>query len=333
MTNNSTDSNQDNFFMERLKYFPVGLFGSVLGFTGLTVAVMNASRILDITPTIAYVLTFITTLIMVTVAVIYALKAIKHFQSVINEFNHPVAMNFFPALTISLMLLSVLYLPINNTLATSLFYVGATGHIILTFYIMQTWLMHDKWKIQQMTPAWFIPIVGNIVAPIAGVNFIPLELNWYFFSVGLIFWLILQVIVMYRLFFHPPMMKILEPTLFILIAPPAIGFISYLALHPNQPIDDFARILYYTGLFFTLLLATQVVRLSKIPFALSWWAYTFPLSAIASASFIMYERLRIEAFQVIGLLVLSVLSALVVHLLFKTIKVIKNKKLCVPPAH
>ena len=317
----------------RLQYFPVALFGAVLGLTGLTIAFMNAARTLDLSPNIPLTLTLLTSLVLMLIAGLYLAKIFKHRQSMLKEFSHPVAMNFFPAFTISLMLLSVLYLSINETLATALFYIGAIGHILLTFYIVQAWLLHDKWEIQQMTPAWFIPVVGNIVAPIAGVNFAPIELSWYFFSIGLVFWLVLQAIVMYRLFFHPPMLKVLEPTLFILIAPPAVGFISYLALHQNQPVDDFARVLYYTALFFTLLLASQVLRFVKIPFALSWWAYTFPLSAIASASFVMYERLRIEFFAFIGALILSILSALVLHILIKTLTAIKNKKLCVPPAH
>ena len=324
-TNNST--------LNRLQFFPVALFGVILGFTGLTVAFMHASRIFEVTQTIHFVLTLLASFILVVVVGVYFVKLIKHPQAVMKEFGHPVAMNFFPALTISLMLLSVLYIPIHETLASILFYVGAIGHILLTFYTVQAWLLHDKWEIHQMTPAWFIPVVGNIVAPIAAVNFAPMELSWYFFSVGFVFWLVLQSIVMYRLFFHPPMLKMLEPTLFILIAPPAIGFISYLAMHPNQPIDDFARILYYTALFFTLLLGSQILRFIKIPFALSWWAYTFPLSAIASASFIMYERLRIDAFGFIGAFILSILAALVVQLTFKTLMAIKAKKLCIPPAH
>jgi tellurite resistance protein len=317
----------------RLQFFPAALFGTVLGFSGLSTAFMNATKIFDLNPIITLVLTILTTLILLIIFTIYLLKTIKYPTVVIFEISHPVVMNFFPAFTISLIILSVLYIPINESLASWIFYIGASGHIVLTFYIMQTWLLHDKWQIQQMSPAWFIPIVGNFAAPIAAVNFAPIELSWYFFSIGLVFWLVLQAIIMYRLFFHPPMLKVLEPTLFILIAPPAIGFISYVSLHPNQPIDDFARILYYTALFFTLLLAGQIIRFIKIPFALSWWAYTFPLSAIASASFIMYEKLKIELFFFVGALILSILSALVLHLTIKTILAIKHKKLCVPLEH
>lgn len=48
-------------------------------------------------------------------------------------------------------------------------------------------------------PAWFIPVVGNIIVPLAGVRFAPAEVSWFFFSIGLVFWIVLLAIVMYRL--------------------------------------------------------------------------------------------------------------------------------------
>lgn len=45
---------------------------------------------------------------------------------------------------------------------------------------------------------------------------------------------------------------------------------------------------FYTlrGLFLTLLLFTQIGRFARLQFALSWWAYSFPLAAITIASFV-----------------------------------------------
>ena len=41
------------------------------------------------------------------------------------------------------------------------------------------------------TNPWFIPVVGNIIVPIAGVDDAPAEVSWFFFSFGLIFWIAL----------------------------------------------------------------------------------------------------------------------------------------------
>ncbi len=316
---------------EKIQYFSVTLFGAVLGYAGLTHGLLNSQRILGLPIIYSQVLTVITILIFIAIASTYLIKTIKFPQSVLNELNHPVTMNFFASITLALILISALLLPVNYTLATTVFYLGATGHLFFTFYLMRSWLMHEKWEIQQMNPAWFIPIVGNVTIPMVGINIIPIELNWFFFSIGFIFWLVLQAIILYRLFFHPPMLQTLEPTLFILIAPPALSFLSYTALLGDQPIDPFARVLFYTALFYTLLLASQINRFIKIPFSLSWWAYTFPLATIGNASLIMYEKLQMPIFAVFGGLVLSVLAALILHLTLKTFKAIKNNQLCVAP--
>ena len=46
----------------------------------------------------------------------------------------------------------------------------------------------------------------------------------------MIFWIVLIAIVFYRIFFHEPNPARLLPTLFILLALPAVGFIAYGAL-------------------------------------------------------------------------------------------------------
>ena len=75
---------------------------------------------------------------------------------------------------------------------------------------------------QHLNPAWFIPVV-NIIVPLGSVHFAPLELSWFFFGIGLVFWIVLLAVVMYRLFFRAAGLR-LTLTLFILLAPPSVGF-------------------------------------------------------------------------------------------------------------
>jgi tellurite resistance protein TehA-like permease len=41
-------------------------------------------------------------------------------------------------------------------------------------------------KIHFMNPAWFIPVVGNILIPIAGVEYMPKAFSFFYFTVGLL---------------------------------------------------------------------------------------------------------------------------------------------------
>ena len=120
-----------------------------------------------------------------------------------------------------------------------------------------------------MNPSWFIPIVGNILVPIAGVPLGYTDISWFFFSIGIVFWPVLLTIIFYRIIFHPALPGKLIPTFFILIAPPAVGFLSYMKL--TGEMDNFARILYFSGLFFTLLVfAAWTSAISLIEPAVAW---------------------------------------------------------------
>jgi len=183
-----------------------------------------------------------------------------------------------------------------------------------------------------INPAWFIPAVGNVVAPLAGVPLGHAELSWFFFAVGISFWVILLVIVFNRILFHDPLPPMLLPTLFILIAPPAVGFLSYIRLMGGE-LDAFARILYYLALFFTLLMVIELPRFLRLPFFLSWWAYSFPSAAVTTATFVMAEKVGGAFFHWLALIMLTALSVLIIWLLFNTVRAISAKKICQPPKH
>jgi hypothetical protein len=95
---------------------------------------------------------------------------------------------------------------------------------------------------------------------------------------------------------HEPLPVRLTPTLFIFLAPPSVGFVSYTALTGQLDaaligqLDAAARVLYYTALFLTLLLATNAARFLEVPFYLSAWAYSFPLAAMTIATLVMFAR-------------------------------------------
>ena len=321
----------DNVQPGRLSYFPISLFGSIMGLSGLSLAFTKATEMLGISPLFYMGLTLLTSLFFCLITVTYFIKLIKHPSAVLKDFNDPVALHFFPTFSISLVLLSLLYKNSMPELASILWHCGALIQFGLLLYILSNWIHHEKWLITHMNPAWFIPVVGNILIPLGAPAFSSVELGWFFFSIGLIFWLVLNSIVMYRLFFHQPLIKTLEPTLFILIAPPSVGFLSYTTLTGQTEIDNVARILYYTALFMTILLLSQGLRFIKVPFALSWWAYTFPLGAMTVASFMMYGFLALPLFSYIALFLLILLSCLITYLTFRTLQSIKNRKLCMPP--
>lgn len=312
----------------RLCNFHITFFAIVLGMAGFTLSVQKAGGLVHSLHPISTVLLYLTVCLFAVVGLIYIYKGITCPGSVQKELHHPIKINFFPLVAKILLVLSVVLLERNMTASFYSWAVGTVLQFVASIYIISAWIQNDKFKIEQMTPGWFIPIVGSVIIPIAGVKHGFVELSWFFFSVGIVYWLILLVIVLYRMFFHAPIAERLMPTLFILFAPPAIGFIAYVRL-TGGTIDSFGRVLYYFSLFMFFLVLYQLPRLLKIKFYLSWWAYSFPMAAKTLASFLMLSLVADPFIQFITWFELAFLTLIILVLTVKTIQAISNGEICV----
>lgn len=322
-------SNAANASHSRLAHYPIPLFAVVMGTSGWAIAWKKAAHVLGLPESIGLALQWWALALFVAIALGYLAKIAKHWEAVKKEFSHPIRLNFFPAVSICLLLLAVAFGEGLAEFARALWVVGASVHLVFTLVVMSSWIHHTRYDIKHANPAWFIPIVGNVIVPVAGVAFAPPGVSWFFFSIGLLFWLVLLTIVMYRLFFHEPLPQRLTPTLFILIAPPAVAFIAWLKLNGGQ-LDAFAYFLYNVALFLTLLLASNALKFFRLPFFLSSWAYSFPLAAITIATLIMAEQIGGAFYQSLSWLLLAVLSLVLLALTVRTLRAVMRGEICVP---
>jgi tellurite resistance protein len=299
-----------------------------MGMSGLTIAWEKAHSLFDLKSDPDGPLAMFTAGLFVLLLVIYTTKVVRYRPAVVAELRHPIKLNFFPTISISLLLLSVVMLHRYHDLAQVLWFAGAALHIFFTFYVMNVWIYHEHFEVQHLNPSWLIPVVGNVVVPITGVSLGYYEISWFFFSIGIVFWLVLLAIIFNRVLFHNPLPNKLMPTLFILIAPPAIGFISYIKL--TGSVDAFAHVLYYAGLFLTILLLTQARRFARLQFFISWWAYTFPMAAITVATMVMYEKSGLPGFMILSWALLFLLTCIVFFMLYKTAKAVSRGDICLP---
>lgn len=314
---------------ERLLHFPVNFFAVVMGLSGMTLAAERLELSLGMAHEFSFALEIAALCVFLFIATLYIAKTTWHREAVIAEWHHPVRMAFFPAITISVVLLATALLPYSREVAAPMWLVGAIAHVGATIAVVTAWIGHRSFETPHINPAWFIPAVGNVIVPIAGVKLGYVELSWFFLSTGLIFWAILLTLVFNRLIFHNPMPERLYPTLVILIAPPAVAFSAYLNL-AGDTLDAFARILYYIGIFFTLLVATQLPRFMRLPFSLAWWAYSFPMAAITIAT-LRYAALTGSGFHhVLGYFLFGVLTIVIAILLAKTGASILRGEICQP---
>lgn len=311
----------------RLEHFPIAWFAMLMGICGLAIAWRHAEEALRLAFHPSPGLLVLSTLTFIALAAAYGAKALRFRAAVIAEWTHPVRMHFVPTLSIGLILLSIAWLPVSAPYSQLLWIIGTTLHLLLTLYVTTRWLQHGEFEILHLNPAWFIPVVGNVLVPIAGVEHAPAEVSWFFFSIGLLFWPLLLAIIFYRVVFHGSLPARLVPTLFILIAPPAVGFLAYVRL--TGQVDAFAHVLYNSALFFTLLLFFQVRWFARLQFFLSWWAYSFPLAAVTTATLVMFQGTGSALYLRLSGILLGISSVVIAALAWRTVVGVLRKEICV----
>ncbi len=266
----------------RLQHFPLGMFAMVMGLAGTAVAWHLAAALWGLSPWIGRGIAILALLVFAFAAGAYAAKAIRFTAVVRAEWSHPVKSAFTATLSVSLLVLAIAFKDWLPGFAEVLWWAGAVAQAALTLMVLRTWIQDAAVQAVHVHPAWFIPVVGNLVAPIAGVDFAPEVVTWYFFGIGVVYWLGLLPVVLTRLFTVGTLPARLAPTLAILVAPPAVAALAWNRLGGSWD-DAVSLIMLGVMTMQVLLLAVQTNSLRRMPFAVSAWAYSFPLAASTSA--------------------------------------------------
>jgi tellurite resistance protein len=301
-----------------LARLPVTLFASVMGVAGLAVAWQRGAHVLGLPAIVGASLGLLAALLYLGIAAVYLAKWTNHRSAVASEWHHPVRSAMVPTMSIGLLLLAIVAVNAGlPSIARVLWGAGTLAHLLLTLAIVGRWITRTDLQPAHANPAWFIPAVGNVLVPLAGVRLGYEAVSWLFFGIGMGFWLVLLPIVFGRLFFAEPLPERMRPLLFILIPPPAIGFLAYVLL--TDKLDAAAHVLYGFGAFLTLLLLSQARQFVRLPFFLSWWGYTFPLAAITVATLAMAERTGLGMYRWAGAALLILATAVIGWVLVRTV--------------
>ncbi len=309
----------------KLQHFPIMLFAITMGFGGLTLAYKKAAEILFVPLFFYQALTFIISTLALIIFCLYLCKIIKYPKMVLQEFNHPIKINFFATISMSLLLLSNIFREIP-IFSLALFSFGVGFQTFVAFYVIAYWLNKDI-QIVHSNPAWFIPVAGNLLVSVSGVGFVNEYVLMFFFSLGMFFWIILTAILFNRIIFHGMLAQKFLPTLAIFIAPPAVAMLGYLNINGGE-FDLFAQFLLNIALTFALLLFVLAKNFYKITFFISWWAFTFPFAALTLAFLTAYEKTQYTPFKLLSLFSLVLASIIIAFVGLKTIGAILRGDIC-----
>jgi len=144
----------------------------------------------------------------------------------------------------------------------------------------------------KLHPGYLLPTVaGGLLGAEGAAQFGLRGIGWMSFGIGMLCWLLLGSLILNRLLLVKPLAPLLQPTLAIELAPPAVAGSAYFLLHGSVP-TAFA----YALAGYTVLMVLVQLRLLplyvRLKFNPGFWSFTFSWSAVAA---IALRWLAVEA--------------------------------------
>jgi tellurite resistance protein len=216
----------------------------------------------------------------IALLLLLALYFLKGLQAVKADFTNPMTMGFCGALPVGLALVAGGIGPYAPALGVGLWWLA---FVLLSAF--QVWalvrLLSGGLELRDINPGWLIILVGGIVVPGPGLSLGLGEASRFSFGVSATVAPILMALLFYRAVAGPALPDALRPTWMILLVPPSLIYANGLALFPDA-------VLLESLFYFALALAAALLVYSRSflrwPFGPPWWAFTFPLDALAYAA-------------------------------------------------
>jgi tellurite resistance protein len=258
---------------------PLASFSSVMGIAGLGLAWRLAAKAQHAPAFVGDWIVAAGAALFLALLVVWLRRIYTHPHELRTESNVAISQSYFGAIVISVSLFAAAAVPYSRPLAFTLWLVAAGGGAALLIYLLGRWIEHGIEK-YELTPAIFIPVVGNATSVYAAVPLGLGEFGWASFSFALLCWLSLGPLVVYRLLaVEPRLPRKLAPQIAVLVSSPAVLAASWYTLTGSA--DAVFKILTFKALFFALL----TVRLWKMgwgePYNVAMWGWTFPAAALA----------------------------------------------------
>ena len=267
-----------------IRNLPVGLFGAVMGTVGLGLTARATATVL---PGFLRAPAYFTelwvalgTLVFVIITPLYIVKAIRFADAVKAEFWNPVTLGFCGALPVGMSLVAGGIAPYLPGTGQALWWASFVLLLAFQMFTLYRWLSGGI-ELAQLNAGWLIVMVGGIVLPGPAFTLGLAEAARFSFGVSATVAPILMALLFYRAMTGAPLPDFLRPSWFILLVPPSLIYANGLLLYPSLRVLEM--------LFpFALVLAVALLVVSRgflrWPYSAVWWAFTFPLDALAYAA-------------------------------------------------
>lgn len=348
-----------------LKFLMPGWFSVVMGLAGLALAWHSAEAALGSSATgVSLVFGVVAVLVFVALLGLSVLRANRFPAALAEDLRHPVRHAFVAALPVATLLLVTLGVALAGThpVLDALWWLAALGQLWATVWVLKRWLVATPvppapqsstpaalqgliqgaslspvkpaapapsapafWP--TVTPVLFIPVVGNVVAPLAGLalgHSVWAMAQW---GVGLLLWPVVLGLLLVRRAVQGPLPDRLLPTWFITVAPPSV--IGLVAVQLQAPLAVVAAC-WGMALFFLLWVASIAQQAVNQPFSLTFWAVSFPLAAFTTLTLRLAALAESGGLQMAGTLLLALTSLVVFGLCLGTVRGLRDGSLLAP---
>ena len=237
-------------------------------------------------------------------------------KAVKEEFTNPAALGFCAALPVGMTLVAGGLAPYSNLLGSIFWWSGA-----VLLVAMQVWglarVLQGGIELAQINAGWFILFIGGIVVPGGGIALGHLEATRFLFGVSAAATPFVMALLFYRAAVGPALPEVLRPTWFILLVPSSLIYAHGLVLYPGFAFLD--NLLFF-GVVLAGGLAVYARGFLRWRFGPPWWAFTFPLDALAYAATRYAQEHSSQPWRVVAALALAAAAAAVLICLWKTLR-------------
>jgi tellurite resistance protein len=327
-----------------LKFLMPGWFALVMGLCGLSLAWHRANGVLgEMADGLALVIGALAALVFLVLLVASVLRWQRYPAALAEDLKHPVRHAFVAAFPVSLLLLATVGVVLGGAAEplgpvwNALWWAGSLAQLWATVWVLGRWLAPAAaaqpgaggapvlWP--SVTPVLLIPVVGNVLVPLAGLPLGHEVWSAMQFGIGAFLWPVVMALILARRIAHSPVPERVLPAWFITIAPPAVIGVVLSQWQAPLPVVMAA---WGVGLFFLLWAASLVRRVAGQPFSVAFWAFSFPLAAFAALTLRVAELSQNGAMQTLGVLLLAITSIVIVWLGFATVRGLRDGSLLAP---
>lgn len=326
---------------ETIENFNPAWFASVMGtaVVPLAISFLTGSWVRGI----AAAFIVISVVMFIAILIPWTLRLFLHSDAVRHDLHHPIAASFFPTMPIAVVIIALDLLKYpdmffatetSQEIAFWMWLIGSIGIYVAAFIVLPKIYRSDAIELSHANFGWFIPPVAKLLIPVAGFELAMLysdrfELTFALsiasFGIGFFLFLFVGSLVYHRYVLESLPVSKFAATSFIAIAPTAIIAVALFKMmhlfEAGTPIDidpqavtavSVLGILAAWGFAawsfaMAVVIVVSYVRHLELPYALSWWAYTFPLGSLAVATGVAW---KVSGFESIYWFYVGVIVAL-----------------------